>query len=148
MKIKSEHIEILLLAVYSGIFLFIGIGNMFDHTISHPYPVGLLASDTYHYYNYMESYEERGIWDYFHYSFSYNISNRIAFQPPLYYIDSVLMGNSIGVANYDSMNLVMMFMLWSGSILMYFVLRRINWKVAILSLPLTYFIFMPNRSAP
>jgi hypothetical protein len=56
----------------------------------------------------------------------------------------VVLGELSGIENYDSMNLMMLFVLCNAILLMYYILKRLNWKIGLLSLPLALFIFMPN----
>jgi len=141
---SSKQFEYFYLLAFITLFLYIGLSDTMGRRLNNDYPVGLLASDPFHYYNYVEGLDERGKFDYFPYYISFNLSTMVAYQPPLFFTNAAIIGNVFDTANYNALHIMMVIFLSAGIILMYFLIRRYNKNVAILSLPLALFIALPN----
>lgn len=144
-KGRKLDIELTFLLLFLLAFSYFGISSILDHSITNPYPKGMLASDPFHYYNYMQGLDERGKFDLFPFYISYGRDDVVAYQPPLYYVNGVILGNIFSIENYDSLNLLLLLSLLAGIVTLFYLIKRnIGPSVAVLSLPLVFFIFVPN----
>jgi len=143
-RIISTSIEVALVLIIITIFLWNGIGSLFAHSITHPFPVGYQASDAFQHQTRAES-----IWDAGHYRdeaayISGPYSDVIGFYPPVLYHAAILFSETAGIEIYDGIILFVFLITALAIAVMYFIIRDFNRYVAILSLPLVYFMLQSN----
>lgn len=136
MVIIKIEIEKTVLAVFFGILLFIGPGNLFAHKIMHDYPYGYFASDTFQHQVRADAIKDAGNFRYEANYISHGLDNVVGRYPPILYHLAVIFSYASGLEVYDAIYFVVFFFAILGAFLMYFVIRNFNKNVALISLPL------------
>ncbi|MEK6946853.1 MAG: hypothetical protein AABX32_04565 [Nanoarchaeota archaeon] len=135
-QIKLDF-EKIVLAVFFGILLFIGPGNLFGHKIMHDFPYGYYASDPFQHQIRAEAIKDAGNFKYEAFYISRGFDNIVGRYPPLLYHIAVIFSYSSGLEVYDSIYFVVMFFAIIAALVMYFIIRDFNKRVALISLPIT-----------
>lgn len=139
-KVRWEY---LLLALFSLLFLLFGPSRLLDGRISHPFPYGYFASDAFVHQtnadalNYLGSSDVIPFWK----TGSLTYKSSPAYTPPLSLHLSVLLSNAGGISVYDTVYLQNFLFLLFSVLAFYLIIKRFNREVALLSLPITFFIF-------
>jgi len=138
-KIKLE-LEKIILLVFFAAMLFLGPGVWFDHNISHDFPFAYFASDSFQHQTRAEAVKDIGN----RYDAPYNVKGNddfIILYPPVMYQLSIILSYASGLEVYDAIYFVTVFLAIIAAFVMYFVIKRFNKTVAILSLPFSLLIF-------
>ena len=139
-KIKVD-LEKIILILFFAIFIFIGPGVLFDHKIQHDFPYAYGASDAFQHQIRAEAIKDAG---HFRYETSYIVKgfeDVVGIYPPVLYHLAVIISYTTGTEVYDAIYFTVVFLAIISSFVMYFVIRKFNKTVALLSLPLTMLIF-------
>jgi len=141
LKLNSNLFESIFLIVVFFTLLLAGVGVLWDHKISHEFPYSYLASDAFQDLDIAQNVKDSG--NYRYYSISGGIGNKdvVGQYVPILFTLPVLFSYSSGLEVYDSIYLMMFLLSSFGSIMMYLLIRKFNKSVAILSLPLSLFLF-------
>jgi len=124
--------------------LWIGYGIVSDHKLSHDYPHGFLASDTFIQPGYSDLIKEVGHFKYFPWYGAFGREDVVGYYPPIPSHATALFSISTGLGVHDSIILLIMILIIIGSLLVYLTIRNFNKHIAILSLPLSVLIFYKN----
>ena len=144
MGIKSSYLEVGFVVLFITLFLYLGMGNLLDHRIAHEFPYAHLASDAFQHQNRAESIKQMGNYRYEAPYVAAGFKDSVIFYMPAMYHMSVLLSHMSGLETHDT-NYFLVFLAFTLSILLvYFLIRRFNSKVALLSLPLAFVIFTPR----
>jgi len=137
-KIDPEKI---ILVAFFAIMIFLGPGTFFDHKTSHDFPFAYGASDTFQHQVRAEAIKDAGNFrleaDYI----SKGFENAIGRYPPVIYHLAVILSYAAGIEVYDSIYFTVMFFPIIASLVLYFIIRKLNKKIAVLSMPLSLLIF-------
>lgn len=139
-KIKIELEDIYLIFIFS-LVLFLGYANLVDHKLSHDFPYGYLASDAFQHQTRVEWIKDEGNYRGEAPYIVFGIKDVIGYYPPVIYHLSVLLSYASGLETYDTLQFMVFFAASLAAIVMYFIIRKFNKQVAILSLPLTVLLF-------
>lgn len=144
----SNLLEIGYLILVFSILLFIGPANLMDHKLSHGFPFGYLASDTFQHQIRAEAIKDDGNFRYEAKYISHGFENVVGRYPPIIYHLAVILSYSTDLEVYDTIYFIVFFLGSLSAIIMYLIIKGINRNVAILSLPLSLMIFTgPNYVA-
>jgi len=132
-----------LLFIVLASHLYIGAANVLDHRISHGFPYGYMASDAFWDYNLAEWIQESGNYKYEPFYRCGGFDDCIGFMTPVWYHSAAIFSNVSGVPVYDAMYLLVFVFASFSILILYLILRKFNKEIAILSLPLTLFIYKP-----
>ena len=138
MKLNIEHIALL---IFATIFLLFGIGNLFGQTITNDVPQGYLASDAFQHQTRTEGLIDQGN---YRYEAPYNVlglEDVTGFYMPLFYHLAAMFSLGLDVESYDGAFIFLFFLTLLGVLISYFTIKKLNTKVALLSLPLTFLVF-------
>lgn len=139
-QIKLDLEKIALIAFFT-VFLFIGMGALFDNKIKHEFPYAYLASDAFQHQVRAESIKDAGN---YRNEASYVVAGyegAVGYYPPILYTLSVMLSYLSGLETYDTIYFEVFFFAGLAALLMYFITRHLSRNVAIISLPLSFLIF-------
>ena len=139
-KIKLD-LEKIILVIFITIFLFIGLGSIFNHKIKHDFPNGYFASDAFQHQVRAEAIKDAGNFRYEANYISKGFEKVVGRYPPFIYHLSVILSYSSGIEVYDSIYFVALFFAVIAALLMYLIINDFNKSIALISLPLTFLIF-------
>lgn len=139
-QIKLD-IEKIFLALFFGLFLFLGNGFLFDHRLAHEYPYAYLASDAFQHQVRAESIKDAGSYRNEASYIVMGVENAIGYYPPVLYHLSVVLSYLTGLEVYDTIYFLIFFFAGAASLVMYTVIRQFNRNVAIISLPISLLVF-------
>ena len=134
-QIKLDF-EKIVLAIFFGILIFIGPGNLFGHKIMHDFPYGYYASDPFQHQTRAEAIKDAGNFKYEAFYISRGLDKVVGRYPPLIYHLAVIFSYASGVEVYDSIYFIVMFFAVISTLVMYFIIKDFNKSVALISLPL------------
>lgn len=139
-KIKTEYIVLILFTI---LFLLFGPANLFNNTISHHFPHGYLAADSFVHQMNAEALKDIGNSDLMPFwrtgSLKYKTSP--VYTPPLSLHLSVLLSETSGIEVYDTVYLQNFLFVLFSILALYLILKRFNKQVALYSLPITFLLF-------
>lgn len=138
LKINLENVYIV--AVFS-LLLFLGIGNLWGHKLSHDFPYSYFASDAFQHQTRAEGIKDAGSYRNEPYYNVFGISNVIGYYPPVIYHLAAIISHVSGLEVYDTVYFLPFFFAAVASLIFYFIIRKFNTNVAILSMPLTVLLF-------
>ena len=135
-KIKpSAAIEVLALIAFFTLILYLGHGTSAGHAIRHDFPAGLGASDAYLHAVRAEGIREMGSYRYEAPYTMAGYTDVLGAYPPVLYHLSVLVSLATGMETYDSIILVIAMSMAIAVLIMYFAIKTVDMKMALLSLP-------------
>lgn len=140
----NRVLEVLLLTIISIILLWFGLGNLWDHKISHEYPIGYLASDAFQHQTRAESIKDAGNYRNEAFYIAKGFHDVIGYYTPIVYHAGDMFSILSGLEIYDGVFLFLFLFTIIGIIAMYFIIKGFNRNIAILAMPLTIFIFTTN----
>ena len=140
MKLPDAAEKLSLLLVFA-LLLFIGYGSITEHSLSHQFPYGYLASDAFQHQVRAEAIKDAGNFRYEAPYISLGFEKAIGRYPPIIYHLSVIFSYSAGLEVYDSIYFIVFFFSIIGVLVMYYIIRNFNKNVAVISLPLAMLIF-------
>lgn len=138
---KKLHLEELAFGIVFVIFLLFGPGFFFNHSLSHPFPYAHFASDSFQHQVRAEAIKDA---EHFRYEASYislGIEGVVGRYPPVLYHLSVLLSHISGLETYDTIVFIVLLFGCVGVALMFYIIKRFNSRVALLSLPLCILTF-------
>jgi len=143
-KIKLD-LEKIILLVFFTVMLYLGPGVLFDHSISHDFPFGYGASDTFQHQTRAEAIKDIGN----KFDAAYIVKGNddfVLIYPPIMYQLAIIFSYASGLEIYDTIYFIITFLPVIAALVMYFVIRSFNKTVAILSLPFSLLIFSSPAS--
>lgn len=138
MKIDLEKI---VLIFFFGLMLYISSSALFEQRLSHDYPLGYMASDTFQHQVRAESIKDMGNYRYEASYIAAGFKDVIGFYPPLLYHISAIFSHISGLESYDAAYFMIIFFVIASALVMYYLIRRLNKHLAIMSLPLMLLVF-------
>lgn len=145
MKINIDKtFEAIFLVIVFSTLLWIGLGNLWDHKISHPMPLGTLASDNYLHLHYSEYLLQTKNMRYTSAAASSGFSDVIWHYAVILSPLGAILAKFSGLASYDAVILIVYLFSILGATVIYFTIKEFNRKIAILSIPLSIFLFSGN----
>ncbi len=141
MKIDFEKI---ILVFFFGLMLYISCSALFQQKLSHDYPVGYMASDTFQHQVRVESIKDMGNYRYEAPYIAAGFTDVVGFYPPVMYHVSAIFSQLSSLESYDAAYLMVIFFTILSAFVMYYLIRRLNKNVAIMSLPLMLLVFTGN----
>ena len=144
MKLKKSYFEYSFLAIFILIFLWLGIGSLFDHRLSHDFPYGYLASDAFLHLTVAEGIKTQGDFKTFPYYAVAGAKDVVGFNPPLFKQDVAAFSYLAGIESYDAIYLLIFVSLLFSVLVLYTILRDFTKNIALLMLPLTILVFTKN----
>lgn len=141
MKIESKHIEKIVLVLFFALMLYIAFSALFEQRLSHDYPLGYKASDTFQHQIRAESIKEMGNYRYEAPYIAAGFDNVVGFYPPVMYHISAIFSHATGLESYDAAYFMVIFFTILCAFVMYYLIRRLNKNIAIMSLPLMLLVF-------
>lgn len=118
-----------------------GPANVLDNKISHDFPFGYFASDSFWHHTFADTVAREGSFKYYPYSYNGGFEKITAFNPGLFYQLSSLFASLTNLEVYDS-TIFLVYLLGILSIFTaYIMIRAFNKTIALFSLPLMILIF-------
>ena len=134
-KIK-DGLECVVLMIFCIAFLWFAASNILDNKISHEYPFGYMASDAIQNYGIAEGIKENGNYRYQPMSVAGGYKDVVGTHYPIIFHLSNLLHFISGIEVYDSLMLIVIFMLMGASLVVYLIIGRFSKNAAIIALPL------------
>ncbi|MBI2142486.1 hypothetical protein HYU15_03295 [Candidatus Woesearchaeota archaeon] len=141
----SLNFEYAFLAVFVAVFLATGLG-VYEQKLSHPYPAGYFASDSFFHQAEATWMKERGTIKYALPNIEGGRKDVYDSHPPFVFESVGTLSYASGLEVYDTIYLFVIIMLLLLGLLIYTIIRRFNKNVAVLSLPLTLLVYTPPFS--
>ena len=135
------NLEKPVLGAFFILMLFLGVSNLWDHKVSHEFPYSYMASDTFQQQTRAEGIKEAGNYKYEPFYITKGWEDVIGYYPPVLHHAGILLSFSAGMETYDTVYFMVFFNAILASLIMYFIIRKYNKHIAILSLPLSILIF-------
>ncbi|MBD3164421.1 hypothetical protein GF323_04425 [Candidatus Woesearchaeota archaeon] len=140
MKAKL-NLEGIFLVVFFFFLLWAGLAALWDHRINHDFPYAYMASDGFQHQVRADSIKQMGNYRYEAPYIAGGFKDAIGFYPPLMYHLDVIMSNLSGIEIYDISYFLVFVFLGFGSLTFYFIIRKFNKNIALISLPLSLLLF-------
>ncbi len=137
----SKIVEAVYLTAFLLLFLWAGFAYILDHRLIHSFPHGYFASDAFQHairtdqikdqanYRYVPSYSTGGV------------DGVGGYYPSLLHFDSAIIAKLTGIESYDAIYFVLILFIVLSPLAMYYFVKRVNKKIAILTLPFSLLIF-------
>ena len=100
-KIRLDLEKIFLISFF-GLFLLLGTGFLFGHSLSHEYPYGYLASDAFQHQTRAQSIKDAGNYRNEASYIIMGVQNAVGYYPPVLYHLSVILSHLSGLEVYDA----------------------------------------------
>ena len=140
----SIILEYFFIMLFICFLLWAGLGDLWAHRISHDYPIGYLASDTFLHQTRAQAIVNAGNYKLEAFYISKGFHDAIGGYPPILFYLGDMLSISSGLKVYDGIFLVPFLFTVLGIIALYFIIKKYNKNVAVLAIPLTIFIFLTN----
>ncbi len=137
---KETAIETALIVAFFTAILFLGPATAADHRLRHELPTGYGASDAYQHQTRAQAIYDMGQYRKEAPYMMKGFKDVIGFYPPVLPHATVLLARTSGLPVYDSLQLIVGLALALGALMVYYFVRTMSKMVALLSLPLTFFI--------
>lgn len=124
-----------------GVFLFIGCSSLFSNKLSHDYPYGYLASDTFQQQTRIEGIKDAGNYRYEPFYIVTGYKDVVGYYPPLLHHLGVVFSYVSGLETYDAAYFMVFFLSAVAMLMMYFAIKKYNKNIAVLSVPLSMLLF-------
>jgi hypothetical protein len=140
---KKVYLEYIVLSVYCAVFLFIGMGTLYDHSFIQKYPHGFVQRDNFEFLYSVNHIKEEGNYKYVPPYKSEGYTDVIASYPSRLLHIEALYSHVGGIPTWDAMMLVITLTILLPCLAFYLILKEYNSKIALFSLPftLTFFLF-------
>ena len=139
-KIRLDLEKIFLISFF-GLFLLLGTGFLFGHSLSHEYPYGYLASDAFQHQTRAQSIKDAGNYRNEASYIIMGVQNAVGYYPPVLYHLSVILSHLSGLEVYDTIYFLVFFFAAAAALVMYLVIKQFNKNVALISLPVSFLVF-------
>jgi hypothetical protein len=140
-QIKARHLEYAYLLFVFGLLLWAAVANLYQHRIEHEFPHGFMASDSFWHYITTQHIYDSGSYRYWPPYTAAGHTDVVGWQPPLLYQSIALFSHTAGLEVYDSYFFILAFIIVLSVLAFYLLIKKINTPVALLSLPLSVFLF-------
>lgn len=138
---KNTLIEVLFLTLYISIMLWIGLGDTWGHKIQHDFPNSYLASDPFQHQTRAQWIKDVGNYRFEAPYYSAGYDDVVGAYPPILNHLAVLLSHTSGLQVYDTLLFLTVIFALTTSLIFYFIIRHWSIHIALLSLPLTTFLF-------
>lgn len=138
MKIDTEKI---FLAAYFLLMMWLGLGTLWGHTLSHDFPYGYSSSDAYQHQARVEWVKESGSYAHEYPGIVSGFKDVIGYYMPGGFQISAAFSHASGLPSYDALYFMVYFSAILAGLVLYFAIRTYDKNVAMLSLPITTLIF-------
>ncbi len=123
------------------VLLFLGVGNLWDHKLSHDFPYGYMASDTFQQQTRAEGIKDVGNYRHEPPYIVKGYTDVVGYYPPVLHHLGVLLSFSTGIPLYDTLYFMIFLSAIMAALVMYVIIRTLNKHIALLSLPLAVLLF-------
>ncbi|MBN2454048.1 hypothetical protein JXB11_00730 [Candidatus Woesearchaeota archaeon] len=138
-RLSLEGVYLLLIL---AMILFAGPGILFNKSLTHSTPQGFLASDSYWHYSLAQYVREQGKYDLMPPSMVAGYEDVVGFNPPMLYTTTASLSILSGIEVHDAIQIMGFLFTLLAIFAMYFIVRRVNRKVALMALPLTLLVYV------
>jgi len=138
---KKINVEPIFLFIIFFAILWAGIANLWDFKISHDFPFGYMASDTFQHQVRAESIKQMGNYRYEAPYISAGFTDAVGFYPPIIYNLAIIFSDASGIETYDAIYLLVFIIIALSVLLFYFLMKKVGENIAILALPLVFLLF-------
>lgn len=138
LKINQEYIFLLIVI---GLLLWVGLGTIYEHKISHDYPHGFMATDSFLKLSRAKQLDASGNHECMPSYLNRGYTDVIETYPPGVSYLTVSLSKVAGIELYDSIFLLSIIYAILAALVMYIIIKDFNKKVAILSAGLLGFLF-------
>ena len=140
MKLKLEPEYIFIFIIFTAL-LFFGLGNLWGHTLMHETPTGYSASDAFQHQTRAEAIKVIGNYVTEPPWIAAGLTDVIGVYPPGLYYLSISLSFVGGLEVFDTIYIIAFVFSILGAILFYYIIRKFNKAVALISLPFSVLIF-------
>ncbi|MBI4016512.1 MAG: hypothetical protein HY363_02350 [Candidatus Aenigmarchaeota archaeon] len=137
----NRWIELVVLLFFSSALLWVGIGDIWSHRISHDFPYAYLATDTFQHQTRAQWIKDAGNYQYEAPYYSAGFKDVVGFYPPLFNHLAVILSHLSGQEVYDVIILLPVLAAITAILLLYYLIRPISSAYAVLCLPFASYIF-------
>ena len=137
----NSFLESVFLILIFSTLIWAGCSVLWDHELSHNFPYGYLASDTFQHQVRAESIKEMGNYRNEAPYIVAGFKDVVGYYPPLFYHLGVIFSYVSGLETYDGAYFLVFFFAAIAAMIMYLIIRDFSKKIAILSLPFAVLIF-------
>jgi len=141
MKLKIRY-ELVILVLFFILLNWIGYANFSDNKIAHDYPFGYRSSDMTERAFMAESIKDVGHFKYLAPYITQGLTKIIPYYYPSIEHLPVSLSIMSGLETYDTLYFIVFLMMNLSAIMMYFLIRKYNPNIALLSLPFMTFLYL------
>jgi len=134
-------IEQILVMIFFGILLWVGIGTLFGNSLIHPFPEGYSASDSFQHQTRIESIKQMGNYRFEAPYIVKGFSDVTGFYMPVLYHLGIMFSTVSGVPTHDILILMSFLASAVSALLIFFLIHKHNKKIAWLALPLGILLY-------
>jgi len=145
MKPKNEQIYLLIIF---GILLFLGFVSLFNNKLIHDFPQGFNANDAFYKYNRAHNFIETSDWKNTEEYTVEGKKNLLQDDTPLAYVLTAIFSSNSKIPDFDTYQFIGIISKILAVFIMYLILRKFQYKIAIMSLGIVPFIFIKNNFIP
>ena len=138
---NERRIEAAIIILFLACMLFTRLGQQMDYRINHDYPESFKANDNFFHSMIPEEIKESGGYAYLPTHITAGYEDVVAYLPPFLYHASAMFSSLTSVETYDCTFIIAMVLFCSGCLLFYFVIKKTDKDLALLSLPFMIGIF-------
>jgi hypothetical protein len=138
---RRRIVEAAIIVLFVIIFLSVHVGRVWDYKIEHEYPYYFNANDNFFHSELSDYVKEKGNYDTSPYYVFGGYTDVEGYLPPLLYHLSAGVSLLAGMETYDTTYMVTIMLTVFAALLIFFSIRRVNEKLALLSLPFMIGIF-------
>ena len=142
MKLGKDVFEWAYVALFLIALGYIGMGATLNHELSHPYPYGLSASDAYGDVAFINGVIDLGSYKVIPGYIRAGFDDTVGFHMPIFYHLVAMFSLTSGIPVWDAAIVISMFFSLIAVLMMYILIREYSKHVALLSLPLTVFLYV------
>ena len=141
MKLTVSNFEYAYIFLFLFLFLYLGCANLFDNKISHDFPYGYLASNTFQHQTRVEGIKNEGGYNFEPFYIVKGYKDVVGYYPPIIYHAGIIFSYMSGLQTYDGLYFLVFFFAGMASVTMYFFIRKFSRDAALLSLPIMLLLF-------
>jgi len=130
--------------LFSFFLVYVGLATTMNYQLNHPFPYGLSASDAFGEVAYTEGIKNLGNYRYLPYYIRSGFDDTLGFHMPIYNHIVALFSFASGLQVWDSLLIIGFLYSIFSVLIMYLIIRNFNKNIALISLPLTVFLYVRN----
>jgi len=145
---KKQLSVIFVILLFATLFLSVHGGKRWNYKLNHEYPYNFNANDNFLHSEFSDFVKLRGSYDLSPFYIYAGYTDVIGYIPPILYHLSAELSLLTGLETYNTTYIIVLVLMTCAALLIFFSIKRVNEKLAILSLPFMIGIFAMSFEIP